>query len=82
MLNPEHTKIEVETRAGGKLEQELKQTAWGNKIISANGQKVILQMKKNEVPDFIRRMAEMKEDIYAIHSKNSLEDYFLSLTAH
>lgn len=82
LLNPEHTKIEVETGGAGELEQKLRQTLWGNKIISVNGPKIILQMKKDEVPQFIRRMAEMNEDIYAIHSKNSLEDYFLSLTAH
>ena len=82
LLNPEHTKIEVETRVAGELEQQLKETPWGDKIISANGKKLILEMKRDEVPQFIRRLAEMKADIYAIHHKNSLEDYFLSLTAH
>ena len=82
LLNPEHTKIEVETSSTVALEQKLRQTEWGNKIISSNGQKIILQMKKDEVPHFIRQTAEMNEDIYAIHSKNTLEDYFLSLTAH
>jgi hypothetical protein len=39
-------------------------------------------MKEDEVPQFIRQLAELKDDIYGIHRKNSLEDYFLSLTAH
>ena len=82
LLNPEQSKIEVETGAAADLEQRLKQTTWGSKIVSANGQKLTMQMKREEVPIFVRQMADMKEDIYAIHKKNSLEDYFLSLTSH
>jgi hypothetical protein len=41
-----------------------------------------MQMKKEEVPAFVQQMTEMKQDIFSIHKKNSLEDYFLSLTAH
>jgi len=82
LLNPEQSKIEVETGAAADLEQRLKQTTWGSKIVSANGQKLTMQMKREEVPIFVRQMTDMKEDIYAIHKKNSLEDYFLSLTSH
>jgi ABC-type multidrug transport system ATPase subunit len=82
LLNPEQSKIEIETRAASDLEQKLKQTQWAGKIVSANGHKLIMQIKKEEVPEFIRQIADMKEDIYAIHKKNSLEDYFLSLTSH
>ncbi|HET9744224.1 MAG TPA: ABC transporter ATP-binding protein [Chitinophagaceae bacterium] len=82
LLNPEQTKIEVETKDTARLEEKLKQTAWGARITSADGHKITLQMKKNEVPQFIRELAEMREEIYGIHRKNSLEDYFLSLTAH
>jgi len=82
LLNPEQSRIEVETRSAKELELLIKQTAWANKIISANGSKIIMQMKREEVPVFIQQIAEMKQDIYSIHKKNSLEDYFLSLTSH
>jgi ABC-type multidrug transport system ATPase subunit len=82
LLNPEQTRIEVETKDAAGLEKKLKQTAWSARIISVNGHKITLQMKEDEVPQFIRQLAEMKDDIYGIHRKNSLEDYFLSLTAH
>ncbi len=81
LLNPEQSRIEVETRSAKEFELRLKQTSWANKIISANGQKVIMQMKKEEVPIFVRQMGEMKQDIFSIQKKNSLEDYFLSLTS-
>ena len=82
LLNPEQSRIEVETRSAKELELLLKQTAWENKIISINGSKIIMQMKREEVPMFVRQMTEMKQDVYSIHKKNSLEDYFLSLTSH
>jgi len=82
LLNPEQSRIEVETRSAKEFEFQLKQTSWANKIISANGQKIIMQMKKEEVPAFVQQMGEMKQDIFSIQKKNSLEDYFLSLTSH
>jgi len=82
LLNPEQSRIEFETGSAKELELLLKPTEWANKVVSANGQKIIMQMKREEVPVFIRQMAEMKQDIFSIHKKNSLEDYFLSLTSH
>ena len=82
LLNPEQAKVEVETTSAIELEKKLKQTSWANKIISANGRKITMQMKKDEIPAFIQQIGEMKENIFSIHKKNSLEDYFLSLTAH
>jgi hypothetical protein len=82
LLNPEQSRIEVETRSAKEFELQLKQTSWTNKIISVNGQKIIMQMKREEVPAFVQQMGEMKQDIFSIRKKNSLEDYFLSLTSH
>ena len=82
LLDPEQSRIEVETRSAKEFELKLKQTSWANKVISANGQKIIMQMKKEEVPVFIQQMGELKQDIFSIQKKNSLEDYFLSLTSH
>lgn len=82
LLNPEQSRIELETSSANELEGLLKQTSWADKIISANGQKIIMQMKREEVPVFIQQLSAMKQDIYSIHKKNSLEDYFLSLTSH
>jgi ABC-type multidrug transport system ATPase subunit len=82
LLNPEQSRIEVETSSAREFEFQLKQTAWANNILSVNGQKIIMQMKREEVPAFVQQMTEMKQDIFSIHKKNSLEDYFLSLTSH
>lgn len=82
LLDPEQSRIEIETRSATELQLRLKQTSWASKIISANGKKVIMQLNKNDVPLFIQQVGGLKLDIYSIHKKNSLEDYFLSLTSH
>jgi ABC-type multidrug transport system ATPase subunit len=82
LLNPEHSRIEIETRSAKDLAVQLKQTAWGTKIIEVQGEKLVMQLKRDEVPVLIRQMTEMKTEIYSVHKKNSLEDYFLSLTAN
>ena len=64
------------------LELQLRQTAWGAKIIEVNEEKLIMQLKRDEVPVLIQQITEMKTNIYSVHRKNSLEDYFLSLTAN
>jgi len=82
LLNPEKSRIEIETLSAKELEQQLRQTAWADKIIEVNGEKLVMQLKKHEIPELIRQITEMKTVIYSIHKKNSLEDYFLSLTAN
>ena len=82
LLNPEQSRIEIETRSANELKLLLQQTLWANRIISINGEKIILQMKRDEIPVFVQHMTELKQDIFSIHKKNSLEDYFLSLTSH
>ena len=82
LLNPEKSRIEIETLSAKELEQQLRQTAWADKIIEVNGEKLVMQLKKHEIPELIQQITEMKTVIYSIHKKNSLEDYFLSLTAN
>jgi ABC-type multidrug transport system ATPase subunit len=82
LLNPEQSRIEIETQSANELEMRLKQTSWGAKIVSANGKKVTMQLKNDDVPLLVQQITEMKINIYSIHKKNSLEDYFLSLTSN
>ena len=81
LLNTEQSKFEIETADPKGLVEKLKQTIWKEKILSVNDQKIIMQMKKIDVPLFIQQIAEMKADVFSIHQKHSLEDYFLSLTS-
>jgi ABC-type multidrug transport system ATPase subunit len=80
LLNPESAKVEVETSSGKELADRLRESTWGAKIISINGNKLVLQLRREEVPVFITSIAGMGISIHSVHKKHSLEDYFLSLT--
>ena len=80
LLSPEQSRIEIETRSATEFVEKLNKTSWGPKIISVNGKKIIMQLKKDDVPLLIQQLSEMNVDIYSVHKKNSLEDYFLSHT--
>ena len=82
LLNPEQSRIEIETDSATELELQLKQTRWNDKIITVNGKILTIQLKRDEVPRLIQQITEMKQHIYAVRKKNSLEDYFLSITAN
>jgi ABC-type multidrug transport system ATPase subunit len=82
LLNPELSRIEIEARSAKELEVHLKQTAWANNIIAVNGETITMKIKKTDIPLLIQHITEMKQDIYSIQKKHSLEDYFLSVTAN
>lgn len=82
LLDPGQSRIEIETRSASEMQKRLKETNWAAKIISANGKKVTMQLNDEDVPFLVQQLTEMKLDIYSIHKKNSLEDYFLSITSH
>lgn len=82
LLNPEQSRIEIETDSAIEFEVQLKQTRWGTKIVSVNGKTLTIQLKRDEIPLLIQQMTEMKQHIYSIRKKNSLEDYFLSITSN
>lgn len=82
LLDPGKVKIEIETRSASDMQIRLKETNWASNIISAHGRKVTMQLHNDDIPLLIQQLTEMKLDIYSIHKKNSLEDYFLSITSH
>ena len=81
LLDPEQLSVEIEARSAKELQNQLSQTKWGGKIVSANDQVLVMQLRKDEMPLLIQKIGELKSDVYSIQKKNSLEDYFLSLTA-
>ena len=82
LLDPGQTKIDIETDSPKELEQQLKQSRWGDMIVMVYENKITMQLKKSDVPLLIHHVSEIKTTIYSITRKNSLEDYFLSLTSN
>ncbi len=80
LLNPVTINVEVETTSAEDLHLILMNTKWKNSIRSHTEKKLLLYMKKEDVPVFIKELAQIEMPVYSIRPKHSLEDYFLSLT--
>lgn len=80
LLNPERTDVELETPDAEKAAKCIQASAWGSSLLKTGENKIILQVKRDEMPRLIRELAAMDMDIISIRPKHTLEDYFLSLT--
>ncbi len=79
LLDPAHTIVEIQTADDTLAMQLLKDSLWQKNIqISERG--IRLQMDKAAVPELAAWLAGVGPGILAIKPRNSLEDYFLSLT--
>ena len=82
LLNPDLNDVELEADSAPDVLLKLKNTKWGNDLKLVNNKKILLHINKNEIPAFIHVVGQLGLPVYSIRQKNSLEDYFLSLTAH
>jgi ABC-type multidrug transport system ATPase subunit len=82
LLKPELKDVEIEGESAPEILAQLKNTKWGNDIKLVNNKKLLLHINRNEIPALIHLIGQMELPVYSIRQKNSLEDYFLSLTAH
>jgi ABC-type multidrug transport system ATPase subunit len=79
LLDPAKTIVQLETTDNSTARQKLQQSKWNDKMLIGNAA-VRFQMNKNEIPSFTVDLVNMSISVIAIESRNSLEDYFLSLT--
>jgi ABC-type multidrug transport system ATPase subunit len=82
LLNPDQTNLELETTDNAAAIQQIKGSGWSSKYLSLSAGKIILRMGQDEIPRFIRYLTQTNVDIISVRPRHSLEDYFLSLTAH
>jgi ABC-type multidrug transport system ATPase subunit len=81
LLNPTETNVELETLNLQDGVMQIKNSVWANNFEKTEGEKIILKMHSDQIPQFIRDVSQMNIDATSIRKKHSLEDYFLSLTA-
>jgi ABC-type multidrug transport system ATPase subunit len=82
LLNPKETNVELETLNVQESMVEIKNSVWANHFEKMEGGKIILKMHSDQIPQFIRDVSQLNIAATSIRKKHSLEDYFLSLTAH
>jgi ABC-type multidrug transport system ATPase subunit len=82
LLNPQLTDIELEADNAGSVMDALKETPWNNNMNLINDRKFLIRIKKQEIPRFIQTLGQLALPVYSVKQKNSLEDYFLSVTTN
>ena len=82
LLNPSQIQVEIETLSVERALGEIRNSRWLRNLQKVSGEKILLKMNRDEIPDLFRELAKMDIDLVSVRPKHSLEDYFLSLTAH
>ncbi len=81
MLDPSHSLLLVETTNNEQAIQVLKNSEW--KFKNQVQEKFIqLSINKDEIPKLVSLLTTANVGIISLQPRNSLEDYFLSLTNH
>jgi len=82
LLNPNEINVEIETLSLQEAVDQIQSSNWGKYFSRVEEEKIILKMASADIPQLIREISQMNIDIISVRPKHSLEDYFLSLTAH
>ena len=82
LLNPSQIQVEIETLSVERALGAIRESRWLQNLQKVSGEKILLKMNRDEIPDLFRELAKMDIDLVSVRPKHSLEDYFLSLTSH
>ncbi len=84
LLNPAKTQVELITDNNGESLRLIKETKWGSCLLSNDNSNscILLEMDKIVIPELNRSLVDKGINVISLKPKHSLEDYFLSLTAH
>ncbi len=82
LLNPVSVQVELITDNYDSALQLLKATNWGAHLVQHENGHILFDIKKNQVAELNRTLVEKGINVMSLRPKHSLEDYFLSLTAH
>jgi len=81
LINEEQAILEMEVSNRESANQILASSEWSNQMLPEREGKLLVKIKKSDIPDFNRMLASNGVDIYSLASRNNLEDYFLQVTA-
>lgn len=80
LLDPANTIVECETTAPAETLKWVQEGAWKDKLIDHTAERLRMRITRADLPKFSRALADASFDLLSLQAKNSLEDYFLSLT--
>ncbi len=81
MLDPAHTLLFLETTDNESANQKIRNSGLGT-ANNISGKFIQLNINKNEIPKLAAMLVSENIGIVSLQPRNSLEEYFLSLTNH
>ena len=81
LLDPNQTVVEIETTDNNKCFQLLSNSSWASNLQPLANNIISLTLHKNQIPALHKNLVAMDIDIYSVHQRHSLEDYFLKVTS-
>ncbi len=81
LFDPMNIVMELKTTAIVSSWQILQQSPWKDQLLQQRKDSILLKLPQRNQPSLVRYLVEKGEELVSFHAKNTLEDYFLSLTS-
>lgn len=82
LFDPSETVVELKTTNDLVTYEKLQQSVLQKFVQGKRNDCLLLKLHRDEVPGVLKELVHMDIEVLSFSSKHSLEDYFLSLTAH
>ncbi|OSZ73721.1 bacitracin ABC transporter ATP-binding protein [Chitinophagaceae bacterium IBVUCB2] len=82
LFDPAETVVELKTTDDAAVFEQLHSSPLKKYLQGKRNDCLLLKLHRNEVPAVMKELVKMDVNVISLHSKHSLEDYFLSLTGH
>ena len=80
LFDPAETVVELKTTDDAAVFEKLQASPLQKYVQGKRNDCLLLKLHRNEVPVVMKELVKMDVNVISLHSKHSLEDYFLSLT--
>ena len=80
LFDPAETIVELKTTDDSETYNKLLQSSLKGFVQGRRNNYMLLKLHRNKVPEVMKELVRMDVNVISLHSKHSLEDYFLSLT--
>jgi len=80
LFDPSSSLIELITTHNERSRNTLLNSNWKDFVVTAQHETIFLKMNKQSVPALNRYLVEQNIEVLSLQPRNSLEDYFLSVT--
>ena len=81
LFDPQQTVVELKTGDINAACEKIKQSPWTNHLVSRHTDRILFKIAYQDLPLLANALQQMDIPIYSYYAKNSLEEYFLSLTS-